>query len=339
MAVGEWRQIPGSALSSAPIAVKTYPALGATGPQSKVVAWCGLAIDTRDSTVYSAAGGGHGDYAGNEVNRIRLADAAPHWIEQRAATPASQVIASSAHYADGRPTSRHSYYGTVCNEVRGRVMLMAGSRYGDGYQIDAMDGFNIDTGDWDAAGAWPNVPAAVPMYYAASIVENKSTGDIYAFANYNVFKWSNSTNKWSTVVNGGSIYGFEAASALDTTRNRILVLGGLGSDHGLYTLGASSTQSVSLTGASASGLLNDTGNGMVYEPALDAYLLRTPNAGGTVYRINAQTFEVSVLGTTAGGSIPSSQNGVYRRFLYAPSLGGVVYCPAFDSNLWFLRTV
>ncbi len=338
MAVGEWRQIPGSALSSAPIAVKTYPSLGATGPASKVIAWCGLAIDTRDSSIYSAAGGGHGDYAGNEVNRIRLSDNAPAWVERRAATPASQVRTSASHYSDGRPTSRHSYYGVVCNENRNRVILMAGSRYGDGYQIDSMDGFSLTGGDWDAAGTFPDVPGAVPLYYAASIVENKSTGDIYAFANYGVFKWTNSTNTWSTLVSGGSVYGFEAASALDTTRNRVLVLGGLGNDRGLYVLGASSTQPVTLTGAAA-GALNDTGSGMVYVPAMDAYLVRRSNAGGTVYRINAQTFEVTTLATTAGGSVPSAQNGVYRRFLYAPSLGGVVYCPDYDSNMWFLRTV
>lgn len=337
MAVGEWRQIPGSALSSAPISVKTYPSLGATGPQSKVVAWCGLAIDTRDSSIYSAAGGGHGDYAGNEVNRIRLADASPTWSERRAATAASQVIASASHYADGRPTSRHSYYGVVMNQMRGRVMLMAGSRWGDGYQINSMDGFNISSNDWDSAGTWPNVPSAVPMYYAATIVENKATGDIYAFANYRVFKWDNNSNTWITLVNSGSIYGYEAASALDTKRGRVLILGGLGGDRGLYTLGSSSTQAVTLSGSGA-GAFGGTGNGMVYEPTLDAYLVRTPGAGGNVYRIDANTFAVSALTTSGGGSVPSSQNGVYRRFLYAPGLGGVVYCPTFDSNMWFLRT-
>jgi hypothetical protein len=48
--------------------------LGATGPVSKVIAWTGFSIDARDSSVYSTANGGHNDYAGNEVNRIRLSD-------------------------------------------------------------------------------------------------------------------------------------------------------------------------------------------------------------------------------------------------------------------------
>ena len=83
-----WMYRVGSGTSStAPMAVQTYPALGNTGPQSKAIAWTGFSIDTRDSTVYSAANGGHTDYAGNEVNRIRLSDNAPAWTEPHAATP------------------------------------------------------------------------------------------------------------------------------------------------------------------------------------------------------------------------------------------------------------
>jgi hypothetical protein len=336
MAVGEWRQIPNSAMSTAPISVQTYPALGGTGPESKVIAWCGLAMDTRDSTLYSPANGGHMDYAGNEVDSIRLSDDAPRWVERRASTPVSLVRTSTTHYGDGRPTSRHSYYGLVCNELRNRVMVMAGSRWGDGWQMAAMDGFDLSANDWDAARTYPDVPAAVPSLYGATIVEQKSTGDIYAFANNSVFRWGNDTNKWTTVATGG-IVGFEAGSALDTQRNRILVLGGLGNDRGLYTLGSNTTQSVSLSG-SAAGSVSGAGNGMVYEPLLDAYLLRKSGPGSTVYRIDAQTFAVDVLATTGGGSVPSAYNDVYRRFLFAPTLGGVVYCPDYDTNLWFLRT-
>jgi hypothetical protein len=95
-------------------------------------------------------------------------------------------------------------------------------------------------------------------------------------------------------------------------------------------------QSASLSGQS--GSVGGDGNGMVYDPWLDAYLVKRSSSGGTVYRINAQTFAVDSLPTTGGGSIPGAVNGVYRRFLFAPQLGGVVYCPTYNGNLWFLRT-
>ena len=157
-AVGEWRQIPNSALSNVPISVNTYPTLGNTGPSSKVGAWCGFGIDTRDSSIYSAANGGHNDYAGNEVDRIRLSDDAPAWKEVKASTPAEQVVARQDHYADGRPTSRHSYYGAFVNEVRDRVMIIGGSGWGAPL-THSIDAFSLALNDWDSANSFPNISA------------------------------------------------------------------------------------------------------------------------------------------------------------------------------------
>jgi hypothetical protein len=76
----------------------------------------------------------------------------------------------------------------------------------------------------------------------------------------------------------------------------------------------------------------------VYDPLLDAYLFRTSAAGGTVYRIDAQTFAVDTLTTTNGSGVQASTNGVWTRFMYVPQLKGVAYFPAYSSNGWFLRT-
>lgn len=338
-AVGQWRQVGGSAasLSNVLTAVLTYPGIGNTGPESKVVAWTGFGIDTRDSSVYSVANGGHMDYAGNEVNRIRLSDNAPAWTEPRAATPVSQVRYNASHYADGRPTSRHSYYGTVVNEVRGRAMVLAGARFGDGYVVQNVDGFNLSSNDWDAARTFPNVPDDFGGMQGGAVTEHKATGNIYVFANYSVHRWTNATNSWSQVASNTSAYGQSAATAMDTRRNRILVLGGNGNDRGVFDIASNSMQSVSLGGSSA-GVVGGDGNGLVYDPHLDAYLLRKPGSGATVYRINAQTFAVDVLPSTAGASIPSAQNGVWTRFLYVPALKGVVYFPSYTGGFWFLRT-
>jgi hypothetical protein len=334
LAVGQWTQIPNTALSSAPMAVKTFPALGATGPNSKVIAWNGFSIDTRDSSVYSAANGGHNDYAGNEVNSIRLSDNAPAWIESRAATPASQVVASASHYADGRPTSRHTYYGAVFNEVRGRAMTFSGSQWGNGYLTPAVDGFNPVARDWDAPGSYPNVPFGCQ---GAAIATQPSTGNVYTFCNWSIDRWNSASNTWTKVNGNSSVYGQGAATAFDSRRNRILIIGGTNNEHSMLDTATNTVQAVSFTGAGAPAM-RGTGNGMVYDPLLDAYLYRTADAGATVYRINAQTFQVDILTTSGGSSVPASTNGVYTRFLYVPQLKGVAYFPAYPGNAWFLRT-
>lgn len=338
VAVGEWRQIAGTELASAPIAVQTYPTIGSSGPASKVSAWTGFAVDTRDSSVYSAANGGHTDYAGNEVNRIRLSDNAPAWSEPRSATPVAQTVKNATHYADGRPTSRHTYYGTVVNELRNRTMVFSGARWGDGYSLFNLDGFNLATNDWDSARTYPDAPSAdVGPANGWATVGHRGTGDVYAFTNFNVMRWSNASNSWTRLMTNAPMYGQYAASAVDTKRNRILVVGGNANDHAYFDIATNTAQSISFSGPQAGSLSGD-GNGMVYDPLLDAYLLRTAGAGNTVYRINAQTFAVDTLPVSSGSQVPATSNGVWTRFLYVPNLKGVVYFPSYNGSVWFLRT-
>jgi hypothetical protein len=333
--VGEWRQISNSALSQAPRAVA---ATGNTGPESKVIAWNSFVIDTRDSSVYSVANGGHHDYAGNEINKIRLLDSVPAWTEPRAATPMSQATESTAYYADGRPTSRHTFYGATLNQSRNRAMVLGGAQWGNGWMLSTMDGYNLGTNDWDRASSFPNAPSEFTGASASAVTEHKSTGDIYVFASYAVARWSSASNTWSRLLSNVPTYGQYAASAMDTKRNRILVVGGLINDRGLYDMSSNSMSQVTFSGPNAGVMTGDTGNGMVYDPGLDAYLLRKAGAGNTIYRINAQTFYVDTLPNTNGSSIPNAINGVWNRFLYVPQLKGVIYFPSYSGNAWFVRT-
>lgn len=338
MAVGEWRQIEGTALASAPMAVRTHPKLSFSGPKAKVIAWTGFALDTRDSALYSAASGGHMDYAGNEVNRLALQDDAPKWTEPRPATPVEQVVMNAAYYADGRPTSRHSYYGTWVDEVRGRVMLVGGSRWGDGSSPGTMDGYDIAKRDWDKAGTYAVPGKQFDPLIGSAIVADRRSGDAFAFSNWNINRWDGAGNRWEQVVANSRIYGQYAAAALDTKRARIFVLGGSGKAHGYLDLAAKKVVQVPISGPAAEALLRGRGNGMVYDPLLDAYLVHTGEAGGTVHRIDAQTFKLDTLPVTGGAGQPATANGVWRRFLYVPKLKGVVYVPTYDGNVWFLRT-
>lgn len=338
MAVGEWREIAGTAMATAPMAVRTHPKLSYSGPKAKVIAWTGFALDTRDSSLYSAASGGHMDYAGNEVNRLALGEDAPAWTEPRPATPVEQVLMNAPYYADGRPTSRHSYYGTWVDEVRGRVMLIGGSRWGDGSSPGTMDGYDIAKLDWDKAGTYAVPGKQFDPLIGSAIVDDRRSGDAYAFSNWNVNRWDSAGNRWEQLIASSRIYGQYAAAALDTKRRRVFVLGGSGKAHAYLDLAAKKVVEVPISGTAAEALLRGRGNGMVYDVLLDAYLVHTGEAGGTVHRIDAQTFKLEALPVTGGAGQPATSNGVWRRFLYVPRLKGVVYVPAYDGNVWFLRT-
>ena len=38
-----------------------------------------------------------------------------------------------------------------------------------------------------------------------------------------------------------------------------------------------------------------------------------------------------------GAGIPPTMNGPFNKFLYVPRLGGAVYVPSYDTNVWFVR--
>jgi hypothetical protein len=160
---------------------------------------------------------------------------------------------------------------------------------------------------------------------------------VYAFANYSVFRWQRSNNTWSTRIADTARYGQSAATAYDTQRNRILLVGGNANEHHVYDASANTIAEITLTGSDATTLAVDSGAQMMYVAAIDKYLVRLGDAGGAIYQIDPATYAVSQLATTGGSGVPWTMNGPYRKFLYVPRLKGCVYVPVYDGPVWFVR--
>jgi len=283
------------------------------------------------------ATGGHGDYAGNEVDMLDLERADPTWFQLRA--PSSN-IQNAEYYGDGRPASRHTYYGVTMDESNDRVMLFSGSRWNTGWFTNKVDSYSLTSNDYNPAGTHPNIPSPLAEQITSSgglpsVTLDPATGNVYLSVNGNSKYWIRSTNTWSAALSGTPPIGFYAQSALDTARNRIFVLSI--QDHHVYTLGGS-WSTVAINGANQSDV-KASAAGMVYVAALDLFLLRKGGSGGTVYQINPGTFEATTYLTTGGGSVPSVEagNDTFNKFLYVPRLRGAVYVPRYTGNAWFLR--
>lgn len=298
-----------------------------------------MAVDGRSSKLYCAANGGHLDYSGNEVDVLDLSVDAPAWAQLLAPTAAGSVTSNTAYYSDGRPSSRHTYYGVTICEANNELMILGGVPYGGtGNATPTVAAFDLGTGSWKAAGTRPNLPTGPDALNAFACVTDPATSDVYAIGNYVVSRWTQSTNTWSERYNTFGPYGFEAMSAFDSTRNRILVIGGIEDVTHLFTLSGDVMSQPTLTGSAAS--INTQGAAaMVYVPAIDKYLVRLAGSGATVYEINAATWAVATFSTTGGTSIPAvTDSGPYNKFLYVPNLSGCVYVPSYSGNAWFLRT-
>jgi len=331
LAIGQWYQIPNTAMSSVDPSPRPP---GASGPQSKVIAWTSFVVDTRTSKVYSVANGGHNDYAGNEVDVLTLENEAPFWTE--VLRPSSSVQDAS-YYADGRPTSRHTYYGVTLDESNNRVMLFGGSPWQGGGFMREVDSYNIGSNSYNAEGTHPDLPTAfivLPAY-----ARDPSTGNVYINKDGQIGRWNLSSNTFTADLNasGSGPGGTSTMSAFDTARGRILFLGGPNNDRHTYTLSSNAFSSITVTGANASNVTNMGEGALVYVPALDIFLARGEAAGGTIYQINPSTFVATTFVTAGVASVPSTINGPYNKFLYVPRLRGAVYVPSHDDNAWFLR--
>jgi hypothetical protein len=334
LAPGEWYQIPNTAMSSAAPASPQPP--GGSGPASKVIAWTSFVVDTRTSKVYSVANGGHFDYAGNEVDVLDLERDQPLWSQLLAPTPTAQLTNCQSYYADDRPVSRHSYYGVTFNEIDDRIMLFGGANWcSNGGFHSAISSYNIGANSYNGSGTHPTMPA--PFGTLSSYILDPSTGDVYASVSQTISRWNRSSNTFTPLnATGTGAWGYTMA-AFDTSRGRLLILGGADRDHHLYTVSSNAFSQVTISGANASLVTGAQQESMVYVAAMDRFLIRQGGTGGAVQQVDPTNFAVTALVTTGGTAIPSTQNGPYNKFLYVPRLRGAVYVPSYPGNAWFLR--
>jgi hypothetical protein len=296
-------------------------------------AWSGLAAGP--TTWWAAANGGHDQGSGvqweNKVYKIDLAADVPQWTLVHPGSPRDKVTVDS-HYADGLPTSRHSYYSSQFINARNRVMQfgaaapyaigMGPGTFGGG---PVVDGFNITTGQWDPARTYPDIPL---FWIAASVAKHPDSEDVYVAARGKFAKWTQATNSWSMITpkgfSGSQSWEFKP-SVIDVVRNRWTHLAG------------SRLASVDLTTYAAS-VMPITGpmppaedySPLVHDLDNDRYLTVQ---GTTVYTIDPVTGMSAVLAT-----VPKHVNGVHNRFAYFPNLGGIAFLPSFASNILFIPT-
>lgn len=152
-------------------------------------AWCGAAWDETTGTL-RVHGGGHDDYAGNEVYAQRLFEDAALWELERPPTGAvgntgvlNDQQETTAVYFDGRPRSNHSYDNLLSIDGELWLVVVAGP-FSSG-QISALHTFKLVSGDWQTVqtGLFPT--GAMGVGGAGSAVHDTSRGRVYYWPSQN----------------------------------------------------------------------------------------------------------------------------------------------------------
>lgn len=158
---GHWYEIPNSHLR--PVTPSPAPAGNVT---SIMGAWSGGAYDT-DREQLIVWSGGHSDYAGNELYTFGpMNTASPAWT--RRTSPSTPDQDCGASYADGKPTSTHSY-GTLAYapNVQKFFSMGMGANYPCGSENGQIWSMSMATNLWDAMSVNPSIGSGAQGSFSA----------------------------------------------------------------------------------------------------------------------------------------------------------------------------
>ena len=342
-----WHEIPNTALSSVEPSPKPYG-----DPSSKITAWCGAALKRRGSIYLIAMAGGHGDYAGNEVNALKLNAETPAWTQLRGPTPADQWLTQSQFYLDKRPAATHTYYAQQFINAQDRLMTFpyqgmdslhlpaapAGWPYARTSRYIAS--FDRAANDWDA----PEHVAPYPGtgdWTACLVAKHPVTEDVYLDCySGGLWKWTQATNAWTRITARNPAANY-AGAAIDPERGRMLIVGDYSGTQAprVVDLATADTVDASFGGLGSAALMLNGYPGVVYDESNRNFLVFHNGADQLMHvrRVDPATWHVDAPVIT-GGPLPRRVNGVLTAVQYVPELKGVVIANSYRGNVRFMRT-
>jgi len=343
----EWVELTGAVFSDT---VPSPQPLGSL--DGRLRAWNGFAV--KGTKIITAGIGGHDDWAGNEAMQIELgvdSPTAPTLL--KTSSLEADYIQNANYYADGRPTSSHTYRALHYDATRNKVFRMGvGSAYGNGtYQTGSVDAFDLTTNEWDTANTWTDVPALPVGTYPQ--VQHPTTGDIYIFTVSGLYRWNVSDASYDLLATlpSGADQVQGAAIVIDLARDRLVMFGNRyneGVAVVLFDLTAETFSVDAMTGTYATRIAAQAGSTAHHNTAIDKYIVRcsdtsTPGnkvTGGEILTVDPDTWATDAQATTGGSGIPACAQengpGVYGRFGYMPALNGYAYMPIPSGGVWFL---
>ena len=297
-----------------------------------IIAWSGALADTQRNRLI-VWGGGHNDYAGNEIYAVDLSAS----TVTRLTSPSTPAGSGSPEaLSDGRPSSRHTYAGLAYIAHADRLFSFGGSVNPGGNCSDGTWTFDFSTATWHEMN--PS-GAALGGTCGALAAYDPNTRKVFVIDRgpFNFVSYTLETNSYQHLNDYPSGISLYRTAAIDPKR-RLFVIAGEGQLL-VIDIGPASTyalQTWTTTGATQG--ISDGAPGLAYDPASDR-MLAYPGSGNTVYSLDMDTRVWTAL-SFPGGPAPASTvpaGGTFGRFGYFPTLGVFATVNDVDSNVYTLR--
>lgn len=314
---------------------------GWTGQKAVVEAWGDVALDTRRKKIVIEGMGGHSDYQGNERYELDLATLT--W--SRVTMPSVfQPWPSSGVLPDGKPESRHGYYGFE--------FVQGADEASDGYFLGGTyAGPNAGVGRlfWrQGAGEWGQVSVVNDNWQntANLIAADALSGRVYIKAPLGLFDATETTSGWEVVrrhsnfwITGNDYTDAYAGMEIDQAARRIVYIGGgVSRVYNITTPGSVTMElnpSWGYNQPSASDLIAFTGPGVDYDSTTQKLVAWIGN--GRIFTIDAVQKTITESQAVVQGTLSQPANGVFGRWVYVAAYGSFVGIPRASGPITVYR--
>jgi hypothetical protein len=327
---GEWYEIADTHLRD----VAASPSPGGT-IASVMGAWSGGAYDTKRSRLI-VWGGGHGDYAGNEVYVFSMKSFRWSRLNEPNRFPPGEEEnpQDKTRFADGNPVPRHSYdtLEYLPNVDRFFVGGGAGLWWSGQFSDDTTYLFNFDTLDWTQHAKCP-VAAIAAMSALGPDGRVWMHGSSGAEAVLAAFDPKNA--QWTRYAEYGGWLGYARNAEIDPVENKFVAIGG---DVRIWDLDKPNAQHVVAKTTGTGPTEDESGYpGVAYDPKTKKFVVW--NGGSTVYSFDVGALHWTAHATKGVNTTPpaASGNGTNGRWRYVPSLKVFVVVNHVDENVFVYR--
>ena len=329
MAPNTWRQLPGTKIRSVAPPIAPY---GATGLAAVITAWSGAAYDEVNDALW-IWGGGHQDYAGNELYRLslktlkmeRVTDPTPNqFIDFPAA-------GTGAAYADGNPRSKHTYSGMAF--LNGKFFAHGGSNwsYNGGMQKDTWE-FDPSTKTWKRLA---NIDSCYPGFTRPYGARDPLTNTILMHKYVKLCEYTPATNTWRS--RGGFPAGADpfATMTFDPV-NRLLLLIGKGLRYYDMKSASSNIPMQTMTTIGDQTAVNAEWPGCDWHPPSKSIVCWA--GGKSVYALDTKTATWTKTTASASSLTPNSPapRGTHGRWRWT-GRGVFVVVNSVDQDAWVYK--
>jgi hypothetical protein len=272
-------------------------------------------------------GGGHGDYAGNEVYAFDTE--ALKW--ERLTDPSLGDKASLTDrdpLADGNPASRHTYDGLTFLPSRGVLVAQGGATAGAGNGSEVTWAFDPGKREWTNRSASGPSPKQECCNFTMDC--DRSTGKIVLRTTSSIWSYDYDKNTWSKKMDW-ALPSRPRASRVDPKRGLFFSLGN--GDFLAYDIAGDRDVTQAWKTAGGDSILAAYGPAMDYDAKSGKIVAWN---GGSPYALDLDTKVWTKL-SAAGAPPKGGEWGTYGRFRYLPEDNVFILVNSVDENVYFYK--